>query len=56
MPISKYFGGHGPSVMRELKAKHGAEAGERIFYATANARRQAPTKRKMRKGTLLKGE
>jgi len=36
MPISEYFGGHGTEVMKELKAKHGEEAGERIFYATAN--------------------
>lgn len=42
MPISKYFGGHGKSVMAEMVAKHGKEAGTREFYATANARHQKP--------------
>lgn len=42
MPLDKYFGGHGRQVMAELKKKHGAKAGERIFYATANKRTQKP--------------
>lgn len=51
MPIKGYFGGHGQAVMAQMKAKHGAKAGEREFYATANARHQNPgqtvaTKRK----------
>lgn len=45
MPVSKYYGGHGESVMRDMKAQYGAGKGERVFYATA-ARR---TKRKFRK-------
>jgi len=42
MPISEYFGGHGSEVMSEMKKKHGKKAGEREFYATANARDQKP--------------
>ena len=42
MPISEYFGGNGTEVMKEMKAKHGEKAGERIFYATANAKGQKP--------------
>ena len=40
MPISAYFGGHGREVMAEMKKKHGDKAGEREFYATANAKNQ----------------
>ncbi len=36
MPVEKYFGGHGSSVMSSMKKKHGAEKGKQIFYATAN--------------------
>ena len=39
MPLNKYFGGHGASVMKEMQAKHGKKAGERIFYATANKKK-----------------
>ena len=38
MPISKYYGGHGASVMRKMKERYGAKKGERVFYATANKR------------------
>lgn len=48
MPISKYFSGHGREVMSDMKDKHGDEAGEREFYATANARNQTPDKKKTR--------
>ena len=51
MPISKYFGGHGEQVMRDMKAKHGAKGGERVFYKTANARKQKP-----KKGSILRGK
>jgi hypothetical protein len=54
MPISKYFGGHGKSVMADMVARHGKKAGEREFYATANARGQNPstvaTKKRKKKG------
>ena len=42
MPISKYYGGHGEEVMHGMKKAHGEKAGEREFYATANARGQKP--------------
>lgn len=45
MPLSKYFGGHGERVMREMQAAHGTKAGMREFYATAN---------KQKKRTILK--
>lgn len=54
MPVSAYYGGHGREVMAEMVRTHGKKAGERIFYATANTRGQAPKKRP--KHTLLKGE
>lgn len=40
MPLSKHFGGHGESVMRDMKRRYGAEKGERVFYATENARKK----------------
>lgn len=42
IPIYKYFKGHGKEVMADMKAKHGDKAGEREFYATANARGMKP--------------
>ena len=45
MPVGKYFGGHGERVMKQMQAAHGAEAGKRAFYATAN---------KQKKRTILK--
>jgi hypothetical protein len=36
MPLSKYYGGKGESVMKKMKSEYGAEKGERVFYATAN--------------------
>lgn len=53
MPLSKYFGGHGASVMKDMQAKHGKKAGERIFYATVN---KAKTRRGTKRGSLLKGD
>ena len=38
MPLSKYFGGHGKEVMRQMKKKHGSKKGESVFYATAKKR------------------
>lgn len=46
MPISAYFGGHGKKVMADMKDKNGEEAGEREFYATANAQDQKPKKKR----------
>lgn len=36
MPLSKYFGGHGSAVMKQMTKKHGKKAGKREFYATVN--------------------
>jgi hypothetical protein len=41
MPISKYYGGHGEEVMRNMKKQYGARA-EEVFYATANKRKKRP--------------
>ena len=40
MPLSKYFGGHGEKVMRNMKSHYGEEKGESVFYATANKRKK----------------
>lgn len=40
MPLSKYFGGHGDTVMREMTKKYGSEKGKKVFYATSNKRKQ----------------
>jgi hypothetical protein len=45
MPISKYYGGHGEKVMQSMKKEYGAKKGERVFYATANKKAQAPAKK-----------
>ena len=42
MPVSGYYGGHGDKVMDEMRSKYGDKEGERVFYATANKRKQKP--------------
>ena len=42
MPISEYFKGSGEKVLASMKRRYGPERGERVFYATANARKQSP--------------
>ena len=39
MPISKYFGGHGTEVMKNMKSQYGAKKGKQVFYATENKRK-----------------
>lgn len=46
MPLKKYFKGKGEKVMQDMKSRYGEEKGQRVFYATANKRKQAPKKRK----------
>ena len=41
MPVSKYYSGHGQSVMRKMKKTYGAKKGKSVFYATANKRRKS---------------
>jgi len=43
MPINKYFGGHGESVMKEMTKKHDSKKGKSIFYATAKKRGLEPS-------------
>jgi hypothetical protein len=40
MPLSKYFGGHGEKVMKDMKKKHGDKKGKSIFYATSNKKKK----------------
>lgn len=42
MPVNEYFGGHGEEVMAQMRGKHGSKEGKRIFYATANKKKQRP--------------
>lgn len=42
MPISEYYKGKGKSVMADMKDRYGDKGGERVFYATANARDMKP--------------
>jgi hypothetical protein len=36
MPLSKYFKGKGPQVMKSMLAKYGEKKGKSVFYAVAN--------------------
>lgn len=49
-PLNKYFKGKGEKVMEDMKKRYGSR-GERVFYATANARKMAPKRKKSRKTT-----
>lgn len=48
MPIERYFKGRGQKVMSSMKARYGDKEGERVFYATANAKKMKPSERKMK--------
>lgn len=48
MPVSKYFGGHGKTVMKSMKKKYG-ERSEKVFYATANKKKLGPSDKVMKK-------
>jgi hypothetical protein len=41
MPINKYYHAHGKEVMKDMEARYGDKA-ERVFYATANKKKQKP--------------
>ena len=49
MPLSKYFGGHGDSVMKSMQKKYGDKKAKQVFYATANKKGLAPSKKVMEK-------
>jgi hypothetical protein len=38
MPVSEYYKGEGNKVMSSMKKRYGDKEGERVFYATANAK------------------
>lgn len=40
MPLSKYYGGRGASVMKDMKSRYGEEKGDDVFYATHNKRKR----------------
>jgi hypothetical protein len=51
MPIREYYKGSGTKVMSSMKKRYGDKEGERVFYATANARNMnRPGKKKGKKG------
>lgn len=39
MPLSKYFGGHGAQVMRDMVRRYGKKKGKEVFYRTVNKRK-----------------
>lgn len=49
MPISKYYGGHGSEVMKNMKKQYGDKKGRSVFYATANKRGVSPSKSFLKK-------
>lgn len=44
MPIKKYYGGKGRTVMRKMKARYGPKQGKKVFYATRSRWRKSGTK------------
>lgn len=40
MPLSKYYGGKGPKVMKNMKKEYGAKKGKSVFYATLNKKKK----------------
>jgi hypothetical protein len=53
VPRDRYFQGHGDRVMREMRKRYGKDA-ERVFHATANARKQKPGDRKKARAKVRK--
>lgn len=44
MPLDRYYGGHGESVMKSMQKQYGAKKGKQVFYATANRQKSAKKK------------
>lgn len=42
MPLNRYFKGHGAAVKADMVKTYGPKKGERVFYATANAKGMNP--------------
>jgi hypothetical protein len=58
MPLSKYFGGGGEKVMKNMKKEYGEEKGEKVFYATSNKKKkheksESKTKEKLETGPSM---
>jgi len=41
MPLSNYFKGKGSSVMESMQKEYGEEKGKKVFYATAQKKKNA---------------
>jgi hypothetical protein len=41
-PVGEYYKGSGEKVMRSMKKRYGEEGGKRVFYATAQQKRDEP--------------
>lgn len=50
MPLSNYFKGKGESVMDDMTDRYGEKKGKSVFYATANKKGMAPSKKAKGKG------
>lgn len=55
MPLSKYYGGSGAKVMKNMKKEYGEEKGERVFYATANKKKKHESKESKKHEVLEAG-
>jgi hypothetical protein len=57
MPLSKYFHGAGPKIMREMSKTYPTKAkAESVFYALANKRKEKPdSKLKSSMRAVMKG-
>lgn len=45
MPLNKYFKGKGEKVMDSMQKEYGDKKGKQVFYATANKKSLAPSKK-----------
>ena len=54
MPLSKYFKGKGPSVMKDMVKRYGEKKGASVFYATANKQKGEGGEKKRPYASLIK--
>ncbi len=40
MPLTEYFKGKGPEVMKKMLAEYGEKKGKSVFYATVNKQKK----------------
>jgi hypothetical protein len=48
VPLSSYYKGDGKQVMTDMIRRYGEAKGKSVFYATANKRKLAPKRRKVK--------